>query len=108
MHNRPARFVSESEYTLLWNGLELGQLTDMCIPDQFWKHFKFAFTTDDEGLRYRMLHDEEFWLTEQLVLRRNSDHQQSLLNSEDSYGPIVGLNQAKRLRESGEISVRAL
>lgn len=54
-----------------------------------------------------MLEDESFWTDEPIVLRRELDGAQYEVNSEGSM-IMIAIDQAKRLRETGEISVRGL
>lgn len=78
-------------------------MTDMYIPDQFWKHYKVEIITRDAELRRRMLEDETFWDSEFLALVREVD---GLKFAPDSF--LFCLNQAHQLKETGELSIRGI
>jgi len=95
-----------SNYSLTWNGHEIGHMSGMYIPDQFWKHYKMTITTEDKDTQQRMLNDESFW-DEPFVLIREVDGAKRYVNG-DSLTPIIAGSSAARLREQGEIAFRAL
>ena len=97
----------ESPYILSLNGQDLARLSGMYIPDQFWKHYSVEILTSDAELKHRMLEDESFWLKEIFVLTREADGAQHKLNDGESY-ILIGINQARRLREDSEISLRGI
>lgn len=97
----------ESPLILSLNGQDLARLSGMYIPDQFWKHYAVEILTCDAELKRKMLEDENFWLHEKFILTREIDGVLFKLNTDDSLG-LIGINQARRLREDSEISLRGI
>lgn len=96
-----------SPLILQLNGESIAQMTDMYIPDQFWKHFKVEVITRDTEIKRRMFEDETFWSDEPLVLVRQVDGATFAVTDKEST-IIFCLHQAKQLRETGELSIRGL